>query len=380
MPQNTISTYLRCRPCKRPSGFFELGEDSVMQVEVPKEVVSGMVNNKRNRWRFGFNGLIGPEATQDDVFETVARPVVDSVIEGFNGTVFAYGQTGSGKTFTLTGGVSSYNERGIIPRALSALYAHINGQSEMEYTVRISYLELYNEVGFDLLDSRQSSAGAYGGGGGELGRVSAVSEDEHGEVTLRGLSSHVASTEEEALNLLFMGDTNRAVAETTMNATSSRSHCVFTASLESRPVGAATLRRSKLHLVDLAGSERVSKTGASGTLKGWPSGRRHAARLAAAKAGCGTAKLPQPAAPAPCVVEPRALWQLVAQPRCCRPVRRTRTPSLAPCRRERQHAQRSALHQHLAPLPRDGHRRAAGAAKRPVPRAQLLTYRLTGEL
>ena len=61
-----------------------------------------------------------------------------------------------------------------------------------------------------------------------------------------------------------MGDTNRAVAETTMNATSSRSHCVFTASLESRPVGAATLRRSKLHLVDLAGSERVSKTGASG--------------------------------------------------------------------------------------------------------------------
>ena len=68
------------------------------------------------------------------------------------------------------------------------------------YTVRISYLELYNEAGFDLLDSRQSSAGAYGGGGGELGRVSAVSEDEHGEVTLRGLSSHVASTEEEALN------------------------------------------------------------------------------------------------------------------------------------------------------------------------------------
>lgn len=373
MPQNTISTYLRCRPCKRPSGFFELGEDSVVQVEVPKEVVSGMVNNKRNRWRFGFNGLIGPEATQDEVFETVARPVVDSVIEGFNGTVFAYGQTGSGKTFTLTGGVSSYNERGIIPRALSALYAHINGQSEMEYTVRISYLELYNEAGFDLLDSRQSSAGAYGGGGGELGRVSAVSEDEHGEVTLRGLSSHVASTEEEALNLLFMGDTNRAVAETTMNATSSRSHCVFTVSLESRPVGAATLRRSKLHLVDLAGSERVSKTGASGTLKGWPSGWRHAAPLAAALS------VPPPAAPAPCFVEPRALRQLVAQPRCCRPVRRRRTPLRAPCRRERQHAQRSALHQHLPPLPRDGHRCATGAARRPVPRTQLLTYQLTGE-
>ena len=86
MPQNTISTYLRCRPCKRPSGFFELGEDGVVQVEVPKESVAGMVNHKRNKWRFGFDGLIGTEATQDEVFETVARPVVESVIEGFNGT------------------------------------------------------------------------------------------------------------------------------------------------------------------------------------------------------------------------------------------------------------------------------------------------------
>lgn len=337
MPQNTISTYLRCRPCKRPSGFFELGEDSVVQVEVPKEVVTGMANNKRNRWRFGFNGLIGTEATQDEVFETVARPVVDSVIEGFNGTVFAYGQTGSGKTFTLTGGVSSYNERGIIPRALSALYAHIDGQSEMEYTVRISYLELYNESGFDLLDSRQSSAGAYGGGGGELGRVSAVTEDEHGEVTLRGLSSHVASTEEEALNLLFMGDTNRAVAETTMNATSSRSHCVFTASLESRPVGAPTLRRSKLHLVDLAGSERVSKTGASGTLKrvpvsACPSRWCHAARPVPCRTACAMPHglLPHsrchsslPRLLGTELRTLRSLWhgpQLA--PRCCRPMLR----------------------------------------------------------
>ena len=360
MPQNTISTYLRCRPCKRPSGFFELGEDSVVQVAVPKEAVGGMVNNKRNRWRFGFNGLIGTEATQDEVFETVARPVVDSVIEGFNGTVFAYGQTGSGKTFTLTGGVSSYNERGIIPRALSALYAHIDGQSEMEYTVRISYLELYNESGFDLLDSRQSSAGAYGGGGGELGRVSAVTEDEHGEVTLRGLSSHVASTEEEALNLLFMGDTNRAVAETTMNATSSRSHCVFTASLESRPVGAPTLRRSKLHLVDLAGSERVSKTGASGTLKGCPSCWCHAARLVSCRTACcrtvgATACCPgslRRRAPGPAAACGTAIsFRHGAIVPCC---------AVFPCRRERQHAQRSAMHQHLAPLPGDGHRGAAG--------------------
>ena len=95
----------------------------------------GIVNNKRNRWRFGLNGLIGPEATQDEVFETVAagRRLRDRGLQ----RRFAYGQTGSGKTFTPAGGVSSYNERGIIPRALSALYAHINGQSEMEYTVHL---------------------------------------------------------------------------------------------------------------------------------------------------------------------------------------------------------------------------------------------------
>ena len=233
--------------------------------------------------------------------------------------------------------------------------------------MRISYLELYNESGFDLLDSRQSSAGAYGGGGGELGRVSAVTEDEHGEVTLRGLSSHVASTEEEALNLLFMGDTNRAVAETTMNATSSRSHCVFTASLESRPVGAPTLRRSKLHLVDLAGSERVSKTGASGTLKGCPSCWCHAARLVSCRTACcrtvgATACCPgslRRRAPGPAAACGTAIsFRHGAIVPCC---------AVFPCRRERQHAQRSAVHQHLAPLPGDGHRRAAGA--------DTLTYR-----
>ena len=91
-------------------------------------------------------------------------------------------------------------------------------------------------------------------------------EDEHGNFHLKNLSMHVADTEEDALNLLFMGDTNRAIAETPMNMASSRSHCIFSISLEARDVSSDKVRRSKLHLVDLAGSERVGKTNSSGSV------------------------------------------------------------------------------------------------------------------
>lgn len=91
-------------------------------------------------------------------------------------------------------------------------------------------------------------------------------EDDSGNFHFKNLSMHAASTEEEALNLLFLGDTNRAIAETPMNMASSRSHCIFTLSLEIRQPGADVVRRSKLHLVDLAGSERVGKTNSSGSV------------------------------------------------------------------------------------------------------------------
>ena len=74
------------------------------------------------------------------------------------------------------------------------------------------------------------------------------------------------SSEEDALEKLFVGDTNRMIAETPMNMASTRSHCVFTIHVTSRSAGEALIRRSKLHLVDLAGSERIGKTGVVGNL------------------------------------------------------------------------------------------------------------------
>ena len=274
MSQSTaITTFLRIRPAKRSDSFFEPpdGEKSTVEVHVPEDAAQGFVNHKRCHWKFAFNGVLDRDASQEDVFERVAQPVIDSVINGFNGTIFAYGQTGSGKTYTLTGGASAYAERGIIPRTLSEVFRAVAANSsEAEHTVRVSYLEIYNEHGFDLLDPRQAAAAGRHGqinaqGLDQLARVQGVAEDDDGSVRLKGLSSHVVPSEEAAINLLFLGDTNRAVSETTMNAASSRSHCIFTICVEARPHGSTTVRRSKLHLVDLAGSERVGKSGANGS-------------------------------------------------------------------------------------------------------------------
>lgn len=176
--------------------------------------------------------------------------------------MFAYGQTGSGKTFTITGGAERYEDRGLIPRTLAMIFETMKKQPDRQFQVYISYLEIYNNQGYDLLDPGHESTKSLE----DLPRVSMM-EDEDGNCHLRNLSMHLVNAEEDALNLLFLGDTNRAVSETPMNLASSRSHCIFTVSLESRRAGATEIvLRSKLHLVDLAGSERAHKTGAKGQL------------------------------------------------------------------------------------------------------------------
>jgi kinesin family protein 6/9 len=258
---NNIKIFLRIRPTKKASGFFECNSNTGrVNFELPKEVAVGLVNNTRTMYDFNFDKIIGMESTQEEVFEDVAQPVVASALEGFNATIFAYGQTGSGKTFTITGGAEKYIDRGIIPRTLSWLFNEFKQRSDAQFNMHISYLEIYNETGYDLLDPNHETKALE-----DLPKVTMM-EDEDGNCHLRNLSMHLATSEEEALNLLFLGDTNRAISETPMNLASSRSHCIFTISIEGRAAGSDVIRRSKLHLVDLAGSERVAKTGAKGAL------------------------------------------------------------------------------------------------------------------
>ncbi|KAK1942247.1 Kinesin-like protein KIF6 [Phytophthora citrophthora] len=260
--ESNIRIFLRVKPSRKPSGFFSWDDDTnTMKYDIPRDIAAGLINNSRTSYKFRFDSVIGMEAKQEEVFDRVGRPCVDSALNGFNSTVFAYGQTGSGKTFTITGGAERYEDRGLIPRALSLIFERMRNSSQEQIIAQISYLEIYNNQGYDLLDPNHESTKSLD----DLPRV-AMLEDEDGNCHLRNLSMHPVTSEEDALNLLFLGDTNRAVSETAMNLASSRSHCIFTVSLETRRVGSEVVLRSKLHLVDLAGSERAHKTGAKGQL------------------------------------------------------------------------------------------------------------------
>ncbi|XP_013372458.1 PREDICTED: kinesin-like protein KIF6 isoform X2 [Chinchilla lanigera] len=212
-----------------------------------------------SRHDFSFDRVFPPESRQEEVFEEIAM-LVQSALDGYPVCIFAYGQTGSGKTFTITGGAERYSDRGIIPRTLSYIFEQLQKDSSKIYTTHISYLEIYNECGYDLLDPRHEASRLE-----DLPKVT-ILEDPDQNIHLKNLSLHQATTEEEALNLLFLGDTNRMIAETPMNQASTRSHCIFTVHLSSKEPGSATIRHAKLHLVDLAGSERVAKTGVGGQL------------------------------------------------------------------------------------------------------------------
>ncbi|XP_054894080.1 kinesin-like protein KIF6 isoform X2 [Poeciliopsis prolifica] len=264
MVKQTIQIYGRIKPTNKTAAVYTVNhqEETGASLEflVPRDLADGIVNNKRENYKFRFQKVYEQHIKQDVIFDEIAKPVAESVLAGYNGTIFAYGQTGSGKTFTITGGAVRYEDRGIIPRTLSYLYERLNQESSMMYTMHISYLEIYNEVGYDLLNSKHEASRLE-----DLPKV-IIMEDTEQNIHLKNLSMQQSDNVEEALNLLFLGDTNRMIAETPMNQASTRSHCVFTIHLCRREPGSATLCRSKLHLVDLAGSDRVSKTGLDGQL------------------------------------------------------------------------------------------------------------------
>ncbi|KAK4473269.1 hypothetical protein MN116_004439 [Schistosoma mekongi] len=282
MVKQTIQIYLRLRPLpprKQISKYniddlthqhYQRHEKQQQSSKKPKITFECLhdtqhdevICNRKEFYNFQFDAIFNTNIGQDQVFNDVAKPVIEKALLGYNGTIFAYGQTGSGKTYTITGGAEKYSERGIIPRCLAYLFDHFEKELTSEYTLKISYMEIYNEIGYDLLDSRHHSTTRLE----DLPRVILFEHTEAGTVHLKNLSIHTASTTDEALNLLFIGDTNRIIAETPMNQASTRSHCIFTMHITSKVHGSSVIRRSKLHLVDLAGSERVYKYGLDGTL------------------------------------------------------------------------------------------------------------------
>lgn len=257
MVRSAVKVHLRTRPtAKFAEGNLKLDpEQQSVSVSVKRREDFGVVNHQKEDFNFKFTGSILHNASQEQVYETVGEEAVSAAIEGYNSTVMAYGQTGAGKTYTMTGGQGSYKQRGLVPRAISEVFRKLHSKPGTVGVVRVSYAEIYNEQFIDLLNPATESS------------EFSVMEDSSGGVFVKGLSQHLAGSEEEALGLLFEGEANRAIAEHQLNKASSRSHTIFTLSLELRGHGATeSMLTSKLHLVDLAGSERLSKTQSTGTV------------------------------------------------------------------------------------------------------------------
>ncbi|XP_072324248.1 kinesin-like protein KIF9 [Scyliorhinus torazame] len=236
-----------------------LPDNQTIHVHTRPDQRKDVVNNQHSDWSFKVDGILH-NSPQDIVYNTIAKNAVSSTINGFSSTIMCYGQTGAGKTYTITGATEKYDYRGIIPRAIQQIFKEVEEQADLALTIYVSYLEIYNETFFDLLSTLPMSLGS--------DSHMTVVEDSHG-VQIRGLSIHRVSNEEDALNYLFEGETNRIIASHTMNRNSSRSHCIFTVYVETRWKEASKVQylASKLNMVDLAGSERLGKTGSEGQVK-----------------------------------------------------------------------------------------------------------------
>uniref|UniRef100_A0ABI7Z7V1 Kinesin-like protein n=1 Tax=Felis catus TaxID=9685 RepID=A0ABI7Z7V1_FELCA len=253
-----VHTFVRVKPTDDfAHEMIKYGDDNKsIDIHLKKDTRRGVVNNQQTDWSFKLDGVLH-NASQDLVYETVAKDVVAQALDGYNGTIMCYGQTGAGKTYTMTGTTENYKHRGILPRALQQVFRMIEERPTHAITVRVSYLEIYNESLFDLLSTLPYV--------GPSVTPMTIVENPQG-VFIKGLSVHLTSQEEDAFSLLFEGETNRIIASHTMNKNSSRSHCIFTIYVEvhSRTLSDEKYITSKINLVDLAGSERLGKSGSEG--------------------------------------------------------------------------------------------------------------------
>ncbi|RZF37953.1 hypothetical protein LSTR_LSTR005453 [Laodelphax striatellus] len=204
---------------------------------------------------FVFDTVFDIDSKQLDVYNVTARPIVEKVLAGYNGTIFAYGQTGTGKTYTMEGNRSEAEEKGIIPNSFAHIFGHIAKSNEgTRFLVRVSYFEIYNEEIRDLLSKNPTA------------RLDVKERPDVG-VYIKDLSTFVVNNADDMDRIMTLGNKNRVVGATAMNSHSSRSHAIFNITIETIQKdadGKEYVKMGRLHLVDLAGCERQSKTEATG--------------------------------------------------------------------------------------------------------------------
>ncbi|KAE8352649.1 P-loop containing nucleoside triphosphate hydrolase protein [Aspergillus coremiiformis] len=225
---------------------FDPPEDNPVQ-KFSKSVVP---NGKRVKDQtFAFDRIFDQNASQGEVYEATTRTLLDSVLDGYNATVFAYGATGCGKTHTITG---TAQQPGIIFMTMQELFERIDERSGEKATeISLSYLEIYNETIRDLLVTGGSKGGLM------------LREDSNKSVSVSGLSSHHPQTVQQVMDMIMRGNECRTMSPTEANATSSRSHAVLQINVAQKDRNADVNEphtMATLSIIDLAGSERASAT------------------------------------------------------------------------------------------------------------------------
>lgn len=283
MADDTVKVAVRIRPLvdsERNRGCRSIVQKTPGEPQV-------LVSSGPEPQKYTYNYVFAPEDTQEMIYENAVKSMVFNLFNGYNVTsecdleiilnaiysskrirndddllikllhlsltllVLAYGQTGSGKTHTMGTtfkGIMN-EEMGIIPRAVTDIFTKIETMTDHEFTVNCSFVELYNEKCYDLLSPNQREES-----------IVDIRESDN-KVFIANLTEKTVSDTISTTNFLMKGSADRVVAATAMNSASSRSHAIFTVTVQKVPKdcpSAATI--AKFHMVDLAGSERSKKT------------------------------------------------------------------------------------------------------------------------
>ncbi|KAL2634283.1 hypothetical protein R1flu_005762 [Riccia fluitans] len=260
----------------RPPSNREKDQGYVKCVGVDSGAHSVTLNYRPQPRTFTFDYVADEVVTQEDIFAAVGKPITDACLQGYHCCLIAYGQTGAGKTFTMEGpdpessgnspGFAAQNKanakrhekRGLIPRILEYIFQRMSSEKmqsckDVEFVVKCSYLQIYNEQVSDLLDPAALNL--------------TIHEDAKAGMYVEGLQEVVVPTAEATYGVFRRGSENRHVGMTAMNMESSRSHSVFTVVVESQrrnDGGVMNRRTSRFYLVDLAGSERQKHSESAG--------------------------------------------------------------------------------------------------------------------
>ncbi|CAH8666413.1 unnamed protein product [Schistosoma bovis] len=254
-----VTIFLRVKPSSHLNlkEILYLEDDQTVRIDTHQLKTIVPVNHQILAMNYKFNKIFYHNS-QEEIYQITASHLINDALIGINGTILCYGQIGAGKTYTMSGLSQIYNDRGIIPRSIGHLFEEIQKRSTLSITVKLSYIEIYNEQIIDLLAGISLDKTTFKRSSFEFLQI-AESND---QVYIKGLNCLTVNNLEEALTVLFEGELNRTVASHSLNRFSSRAHAIFTVyltiidSMDSN----GCIKCSKIHYVDLAGSDNLKRT------------------------------------------------------------------------------------------------------------------------